>query len=76
MDRKMAISLDRHITGNWGEDSVREFPDVDYSTHKCSNCGKSLNGRITQVVFGPFGVSYCSERCRNDDPECGELHQI
>jgi len=36
MDRWQRQALDRYITGNWGEDSVVEPHEVEWT---CPNCG-------------------------------------
>jgi len=39
MDRHMVAELDRHITGNWGEDQFKGCDDYDeFVDTTCSNC--------------------------------------
>ncbi len=52
MDNRLRDALDRHITGNWGEDQFKEdtepnpdtvCPECGYACplgDKCSNCGR------------------------------------
>lgn len=56
MDRRMAEDLDRHITGNWGEDSV---PDED----ECEACGSTREPGGPPVP--PPGGELCGA-CRID----------
>ena len=55
MDRHMAQSLDRHITGNYGEDQFKEDPYPKYNNH-------DLNWRIGDKWNEPGGDIYILAR--------------
>ena len=44
MDKRMRESLDRHITGNYGEDQFQgEMEDEEYCEEDCSKCKMKVN---------------------------------
>ena len=72
MDRRMGQALDRYITGNYGEDNVKdESPGIKRNTerghkpieqniHKCSynNCD---NKAVSYSYGGSYGLFLCKK---------------
>lgn len=63
MDRRDSDALDRHITGNYGEDQLRDWWDAgddDYiPTCQVANCGEDAEDGVLCAAHQPS---------ENDDP--------
>jgi len=60
MDRQMSESLDRHITGNYGEDQFAECV-------KCATCNKEISKEetIASLVHDHKRKFFCTFKCAN-----------
>ncbi len=63
MDRRMSAALDRHITGNWGEDSVGDVPP------SCEDCPEERYEKCS-------GQDKCAEVILDGHPCCCLEHKI